>query len=78
MERDIAGAVLGAAVDGALVGTAGGRKEPASGKRAHQVMERVMNAIFFICGMIAVAFVLLISVYLVISGLPAIRAVMRS
>ena len=59
MERDIAGAVLGAAVDGALVGAAGGRKEPSSGKKAHKVMEQVMNAIFFVCGMIAVAFVLL-------------------
>lgn len=35
-------------------------------------MERVMNALFFICGMVAVAFVLLISIYLIISGLPAI------
>lgn len=31
-----------------------------------------MNALFFICGMVAVAFVLLISIYLIISGLPAI------
>ena len=31
-----------------------------------------MNALFFLCGMVAVAFVLVISIYLVISGLPAI------
>ena len=35
-------------------------------------MSVVMNTIFFLCGMVAVAFVLIISVYLVISGLPAI------
>ncbi len=34
-----------------------------------------MNFLFFLCGFIAVAFVLLITVYLIISGLPAIREV---
>lgn len=34
-----------------------------------------MHALFFLCGFIAVAFVLLITVYLIISGLPAIRQV---
>lgn len=43
-----------------------------TGKKALKAMERVMNALFFICGMVAVAFVLLISIYLIISGLPAI------
>ena len=37
-----------------------------------EALELVMNLIFFVCGIIAVAFVLVISVYLVISGLPAI------
>lgn len=34
-----------------------------------------MKAIFLICGVISVAFVLFISVYLVISGIPAIRQI---
>ena len=38
-------------------------------------MEAVMRLVFFICGFIAIAFVLFISVYLIISGLPAIREI---
>ena len=34
-----------------------------------------MNALFFACGFIAVIFVVFISVYLIISGLPAIREI---
>ncbi|MGM9619029.1 MAG: phosphate ABC transporter permease subunit PstC [Oscillospiraceae bacterium] len=34
-----------------------------------------MQMIFLLCGLVAVAFVLLISVYLIISGLPAIREI---
>ena len=34
-----------------------------------------MHGLFFLCGFVAVAFVLVITVYLVISGLPAIREV---
>lgn len=37
-----------------------------------EALELIMNLIFFVCGIVAVAFVLVISVYLVISGLPAI------
>jgi phosphate transport system permease protein len=37
--------------------------------------ERIMQIVFLICGLIAVAFVLVISIYLIISGLPAIREV---
>ena len=40
-----------------------------------EALELVMNLIFFVCGIIAVAFVLVISVYLVISGLPAIMEI---
>ena len=72
MEHEIAGQAVKAAMDGALVGTADRKKEPMTGKKALKAMERVMNALFFICGMVAVAFVLLISIYLLISGLPAI------
>ena len=34
-----------------------------------------MNLLFFICGFIAIVFVLFISIYLIISGLPAIREI---
>ena len=34
-----------------------------------------MHGLFFLCGFVAVAFVLVITVYLVISGLPAIREI---
>ena len=34
-----------------------------------------MQMIFFICGFIAIAFVLVITIYLIISGLPAIREI---
>ena len=38
-------------------------------------LEAVMNFIFFLCGMLAVGCVVLISVYMVISGVPAIRKI---
>ena len=38
-------------------------------------LESVMRMIFFICGFIAIAFVLVITIYLIISGLPAIREI---
>lgn len=34
-----------------------------------------MNLLFFLCGLIAVVFVLFISIYLIISGLPAIKEI---
>ena len=37
--------------------------------------ERIMQILFLICGLIAVAFVLVISIYLIVSGLPAIREI---
>ena len=40
-----------------------------------RAMEKIMGAIFFLCGIIAIVFVLFISVYLIISGLPAIREI---
>ena len=38
-------------------------------------LENVMQLLFFLCGAVAVAFVLVITVYLVVSGLPAIQRV---
>ena len=39
---------------------------------AAEWLELVMNAVFFLCGILAVGCVALITVYMVISGLPAI------
>ena len=36
-------------------------------------LEAVMNFIFFLCGILAVGCVLLITIYLIVSGIPAIR-----
>ena len=44
-------------------------------KRRIKPGEFAMQALFLICGLTAVAFVLLITVYLILSGLPAIREV---
>ena len=44
-------------------------------KGARDLLELAMNGLFFLCGLVAVAFVLFITVYLVISGLPAIREI---
>ena len=38
-------------------------------------LETVMNFIFFLCGMLAVGCVVLITVYMIISGVPAIRKI---
>ncbi len=50
---------------------------PSAVKRrgARDVLEKVMHALFFLCGAVAVAFVLFISIYLILSGLPAIREI---
>ena len=39
---------------------------------AAEWLELVMNAIFFLCGILAIGCVALITIYMVISGLPAI------
>ena len=41
-------------------------------KQKLRPVEALMNLVFFICGFIAIAFVLVITIYLIISGLPAI------
>ena len=38
-------------------------------------LERFMSILFLLCGTVAVAFVLFISIYLLISGIPAIREI---
>ena len=43
--------------------------------RTRKAMEQAIHLIFLLCGIVAVGFVLCINVYLVISGLPAIREI---
>jgi len=54
---------------------ASGRVPAAPRRRGGKPLETVMHLIFLLCGIVAVAFVLFISVYLVISGVPAIREI---
>ena len=44
-------------------------------KQKLRPLEVLMNLLFFVCGLIAVVFVLFISIYLIVSGLPAIREI---
>ncbi|MEQ2456942.1 phosphate ABC transporter permease subunit PstC [Flavonifractor hominis] len=44
-------------------------------KQKLRPLELLMNLVFFLCGFIAVVFVLFISIYLIISGLPAIKEI---
>ena len=44
-------------------------------KKASVVLERTMNYIFTVCGFLTIAFVLLITGFLVVSGLPAIKEI---
>lgn len=45
------------------------------GRSAKDAIEWLMHLIFLLCGIIAVAFVLFISIYLIISGVPAIQEI---
>lgn len=44
-------------------------------KKSADIVEKIMNLIFIMCGLIAVIFVLLITTFLVTSGLPAIKEI---
>ncbi|MEG2769635.1 MAG: phosphate ABC transporter permease subunit PstC, partial [Oscillospiraceae bacterium] len=44
-------------------------------KKIKNVIEKIMNFFFTFCGFTSVAAVLLITVYMVVSGLPAIREI---
>ena len=69
-----------------FVGTAGPGAMPAAGGKAgrapsprrrsgREAMELFFHLLFLLCGAVAVAFVLFISIYLIASGLPAIREI---
>lgn len=42
-------------------------------KKTAKWLERAMNLLFLVCGLLTVLFVILITIFLVISGIPAIR-----
>lgn len=44
-------------------------------KKKKDLMENALHGLFLFCGCVSVAFVLLISVYLIISGIPAIHKI---
>lgn len=44
-------------------------------KRTADILETVMKTVFTLCGFIAVAFVVIITVFLIISGVPAIQEI---
>ncbi|MBQ6795230.1 MAG: phosphate ABC transporter permease subunit PstC [Clostridia bacterium] len=44
-------------------------------KRAANFLEKAMNVIFTFCGFIAIAFVVLVTVFLLVSGIPAIKEI---
>ena len=43
--------------------------------KVKKIVEHVMNTVFFVCGIVSIAAVLLITVYMTIAGIPAIREV---
>lgn len=43
--------------------------------KVKNIIERVMSSVFFFCGMVSIAAVLLITIYMVFAGLPAILEV---
>lgn len=51
------------------------KEESPRGNKAKGALEGFMHLVFLVCGIVAVAFVLLISVYLILSGVPAIREI---
>ena len=48
---------------------------PVKRRGGREAMELFFHLLFLLCGAVAVAFVLFISIYLIISGLPAIREI---
>ena len=44
-------------------------------KQKLRPLEVIMNVLFLLCGLVAIVFVLFISIYLILSGLPAIREI---
>ena len=72
MEHEIAGEM---ARHSAGAASSAGRKPAAGRKGGRAAVELFFHLLFLLCGVVAVAFVLFISVYLIVSGLPAIRQI---
>ena len=53
----------------------GGGAAPGQKRNSREAMEWFFHLLFLLCGVVAVAFVLFISIYLIVSGLPAIREI---
>ena len=53
----------------------GGGAAPGQKRNGREAMEWFFHLLFLLCGVVAVAFVLFISIYLIVSGLPAIREI---
>ena len=43
--------------------------------KLHDLMEKGINFIFMLCGIVAIGFVICITIHLIISGLPAIMEI---
>lgn len=64
-----------AQADPQKVGRGPGPASPKKARGARESLELAVHLLFLLCGVVAVAFVLFISVYLIVSGLPAIREI---
>lgn len=73
MEREILEAAGDAVLTGAVLTPK--KADPPRHSGARKGMELFVHTVFLLCGIVAVAFVLFISIYLIISGLPAIRTI---
>ena len=74
-EIEIAGAILDGVVTGTDMGAVRKQNREPRKRGAREGLELFMHGLFLLCGAVAVAFVLFISIYLIISGLPAIREI---
>lgn len=59
-------------MDECLASAGTGRKTAGRRRRPLRLLETLMSLVFLICGLVAIVFVLFISIYLVLSGVPAI------
>lgn len=52
------------------------KKNPQSkGRQKDKVIEKIVHAVLFVLGLLTIVFVLLISLYLILSGMPAIKKI---
>ncbi len=51
------------------------RLEKGIGNKRHKVIDKMMQAFFLVCGLVTIVCVLVITIYLIVSGTPAIREI---